>query len=267
MFMSSMFLQDLADISAGIRKLPVAIWLATEDMRARYTRTALGPLWNLLSTAIYVIAMAVTFGALFNQPLTVFLPYISASICCWNYISSIMNDGPTVLVRSAPIISAYPLPLTTQVLRSLADKTVLLFHFLVVYAVLAVWLKLPVDWLAVLLFPVAFFVYTIAAFGLTLGLSVLGARFRDIGPAINSVMVMAFLLTPIFWQKVTLRPDQHWIADFNPFFHLIEIGRQPLLGKFAALEHWLASVAIAFFCLIFGIATFASMRRKIYYWL
>jgi ABC-type polysaccharide/polyol phosphate export permease len=251
----------------GVRKLPVAIWLAGEDMRARYTRTALGPWWNILSNIIFIFAMGITFGALFGQPLETFLPYVAAGLACWNYMNSSLCDAPMTLIRGAGVVQCYPLPMSTQIFRSVADKTLLMLHFLVVYTALAIFLKLQVDPLAVLMFPLALIIYTVASVGLTLGLSVLGARYRDIGPAISSLMIMAFLLTPVFWQKVTLKPEQHWITDLNPFFHFIEIGRQSLLGKFAAPEHWFASIGIALVCLIAGTLTFALMRRKIYYWL
>jgi ABC-type polysaccharide/polyol phosphate export permease len=262
-----MFMQDLFDVVSGLKKFPVAFWLATEDMRTRYTRTALGPWWNVLSTVTFVGAMGFTFGALFGQPLETYLPYIAASMACWNFMNSIIIDAPGTLVRGAGIVVAYPLPLSTQVFRSVFDKFLLLLHFLVVYVALAFIMRVPVNVVALLMFPVALAVYAVAGTGISLGLCVLGARFRDLGPAISSVMTMVFLLTPVFWQKITLKPEQHWITDLNPFFHMLEIGRQSLLGKFAAPEHWVASITIALFCLVMGIITFAVMRRKIYYWL
>ena len=265
--MKTNLLDDLADIIAGLRKLNVAVWLASEDMRARYTRTALGPWWNVLSTVVFVLALGITFGALFGQPLQTFLPYLAGSIACWNFMNGIVQDGPSILVRSNNIIQAYPLPLSTQIFRSVADKSMLMGHFLLVYAGLAIYLKVPVSLVTSLMFVPAAALYIITAVGVSLAFGVLGARFRDLGPALVTVMSMAFLLTPVFWQKVALRPEQHWITDFNPFFHLLEIGRQPLLGNFAAPEHWIASIGIAAFSLISGALIFATMRRKIYYWL
>lgn len=265
--MKANLFEDLADITNGIRKLNVAVWLATEDMRARYARTALGPWWNVLSTAVFVFALGITFGALFGQPLEIFLPYLAASIACWNFMNGIVQDAPMVLIRGNGIIQAYPLPLSTQIFRSVADKSMLMGHFLLVYAGLAVFLKVPVTIATALMFIPAALVYIVTAIGVSLAFGVLGARFRDLGPALVTIMTMVFLLTPVFWQKVSLKPEQHWITDFNPFFHLLEIGRQPLLGQFAAPEHWIASIGIAAFSLIAGSLVFATMRRKIYYWL
>lgn len=265
--MKTRLFDDLADISLGLKKLKVAIWLASEDMRARYARTALGPWWNVLSTAIFVLALGITFGALFGQPLEAFLPYVAASMACWNFMNSIVQDGPMILIRANGIIQSYPLPLSTQIYRSVADKSLIMAHFLLVYGVLVIYLKLPLTIEAVLMFIPAAMIYILTAVGVSLAFGVLGARFRDMGPALATIMTMAFLLTPVFWQKVALKPEQHWITDLNPLFHLLEIGRQPLLGHFAAVEHWIVSIGIAAFSLIAGSLTFAIMRRKIYYWL
>ena len=241
--------------------------MANEDMRGRYSRTALGPWWNVLSTVVFVAGMALTFGALFRQPLTTYLPYLAASMACWGFVSGILNEGCGILLKAAGVIQSYPLPLSTQVYRVLADKTMMLIHFLLIYAGVAIIMKVPVTIPALLLFFPAFAIYLVFGMGVGLALCVLGARYRDLAPAIASIMVIVFMLTPVFWEKKTLMGKSHWIADLNPLYHLLEIGRRPLLGEYALMEHWIASIGIAFFSLLLGGLIFALFRRQIYYWL
>lgn len=258
---------DFKDILDGFRKIRTAIWLAGEDMRTRYTRTALGPWWGILSNIVFVGAIGITFGALFGQPMTTFLPYVAASMACWTFINGTIIEAPISFVRGAGIVTSYPIPLSTMAIRSVADKFALFGHFIAVYAVLAIWLKVPVTIASfVLIFP-ALVIYAVAGYGFTLGLGMLGARYRDISPALGSVMMLAFMITPVFWQKIGMRPETHWLIDYNPFFHLIEIGRGPLLGYTASLTSWAVSIGVALSALVAGFLVFASMRRKIYYWM
>lgn len=259
--------QDLEDVWSGILKLKVAIWLASEDMRSRYTRSALGPWWNILSNMIFIGAMAITFGSLFGQPLQTYLPYLVASIACWNFISGTVADSPMSLVRGQGIIVSYSLPLSTQIFRLVSDKAFLFAHFMVVYVLVLLVMGYGMNFLNLLMFIPAIIIYLSFAVGIGLGFGVIGARYRDIHPAVNSIMIMAFLLTPVFWNKVTLGPKSHWIVDFNPLFHLLEIGRNPLLGKPVDPLHWYAAIGIAVLSLLIGGAFYAGMRRKIYYWL
>jgi ABC-type polysaccharide/polyol phosphate export permease len=258
---------DLKDIIDGFRKIRTAIWLAGEDMRTRYTRTALGPWWGVLSNVVFVGALGLTFGAIFGQPMQTYLPYIAASMACWTFLNGTVVEAPSSFVRGAGIVTSYPIPLSTMVIRTVADKFALFGHFIAVYAVLAVWLKVPVTILSFLMIFPALLIYAVAGYGFTLGFGMLGARYRDIGPALSSVMMLAFLITPVFWQKVGMRSETHWLIDFNPFYHLIEIGRAPLLGYHASLTSWLVSMSVAVVVLSFGFLIFASMRRKIYYWM
>jgi ABC-type polysaccharide/polyol phosphate export permease len=258
---------DFKDIADGFRKIRTAIWLAGEDMRMRYTRTALGPWWGILSNVIFVGAMGITFGALFGQPITTYLPYLAASMACWTYINGTIIEAPASFVRGAGIVTSYPIPLSTMAIRTVADKFALFGHFIAVYAVLALCLKVPVMVPSFAMIVPALVVYAVAGYGFTLGFGMLGARYRDISPALGSIMMLAFMITPVFWQKVGMRPETHWLIDYNPFYHLIEIGRAPLLGYAASLTSWVVSIGVALIVLVSGFVVFAAMRRKIYYWM
>ncbi len=258
---------DFKDIIDGFANMRTAIWLASEDMRQRYTRTALGPWWGILSNIVFVGAMGITFGALFGQPIATYLPYVAASMACWTFINGVVVEAPASFVRGAGIVTSYPIPLSTMAIRSVADKFALFGHFIAVYALLALWLKVPVTLLSFVFIVPALLLYAVAGYGFSLGLGMLGARYRDISPALGSLMMLAFMITPVFWQKVGMTPNSHWLIDFNPFYHLVEIGRAPLLGYHATLTNWLVSGSVAVVILVSGILVFASMRRKIYYWM
>jgi ABC-type polysaccharide/polyol phosphate export permease len=262
-----MYSNDFKDVSDGFKHARTAIWLASEDMRSRYTRTALGPWWGVLSNIVFVFAIGVTFGALFGQPIETFLPYVAASMACWTFLNSIVVEGPTSLIKGAGIVTSYPIPLSTMAIRTVADKFALFGHFLIVYAVLAVSLKVPLTVLTFLMFIPALLVYAVAGYGVALALGMLGARYRDISPALGSVMLLAFMITPVFWQKVGMSEKTHWLIDLNPFYHFIEIGRAPLLGYFATPTNWVVCISITIVSIIVGLFVFAMMRRKIYYWI
>jgi ABC-type polysaccharide/polyol phosphate export permease len=258
---------DFKDITDGFLKIRTAIWLAGEDMRTRYTRTALGPWWSVLSNVVFVFAIGITFGSLFGQPINTFLPYVAASMACWTFVSSTVVEAPMSFVRGAGIVTSYPIPLSTMAIRTVADKFALFGHFLVVYVLLALYFKVPITPLSGMLFVPALLVYAVAGYGLALGLGILGARYRDIAPALGSLMLLVFMVTPIFWQKVGMSEKTHWLIDINPFYHFVEIGRAPLLGYYATATNWTVSICVALVLLVSSLFIFASMRRKIYYWM
>ena len=78
-------------------------------------------------------------------------------------------------------------------------------------------------------------------------------------------MRIAFFVTPIIWMPELL-PDRALLLDFNPFFHLVEIVRAPLLGRAPGLVSWLAVAGITIGGWAAAFALFRHYRRRIAYW-
>lgn len=234
-------------------------------MRSRYTRTALGPWWNVIGNAVLVGSLGLTFGVIMNQPLEEFLPYVAAGMAVWNCLQSLISDSPTVFTRNSGIISVYSLPLTLHVYRGVFDKLIMMGYALSIFAVMSIFfMRAPTLYLLEL--PFAMMVYFVFGVGCGLLLGVWGARYRDLHPAVQSLMTLAFLLTPVFWQKAALS-NHPWIAHFNPLYHLLEIGRAPLLGHAAPLSSWIVSIAVALAVLLWGVIAFVTGRRTVLYWI
>ena len=259
----SLVIDGLKDLGLGIAKVPLSYWLANKDISARYARTVLGPFWNVLSNALFVGALAFTFGTIFNMKLSEFLPYVAASMAIWNILSSALNDAPHLFPRNAGVISTYSLPLSMHVHKLAMDKIINLFHFLLVYLVICFVYPpplTPVLLLSVLAVPV----YYVFCFGVILLFASLGVRWRDIAPAISSLILLMFLITPIFWRKT---PDLEFLVMGNPFYHLLEIGRGPLLGYTPEPINYIVSIGFSAALLLLGTLVFVRGRRMIFYWL
>jgi lipopolysaccharide transport system permease protein len=94
------------------------------------------------------------------------------------------------------------------------------------------------------------------------------ARFRDIPQIVSNLLQVSFYLTPIIWMPELL-PERasKMLLDVNPFFHLIEIVRAPLLGATPSLLNWLVALALAMAGWIGGLVFFGRFRSRIAYWL
>ena len=68
--------------------------------------------------------------------------------------------------------------------------------------------------------------------------AVLSTRYRDVPQIIANIIQVLFFLTPIFWSPESL-PQRPVFVHFNPFFHLIELVRAPLLGASVSAETWI----------------------------
>ena len=141
----------------------------------------------------------------------------------------------------------------------------MIFLSLPVYVALLIYFQIWPG--AVALYAIPGFVLLVvnAAFAsLTIGM--VSARFRDIPRIIASLMQVLFLVTPIIWTP-GLPGSQLYLAHGNPFFHLIEIVRAPLLGVLPPAQTWMMVLALT---AINGILTayfFLRFRSRIAYWI
>jgi len=77
-------------------------------------------------------------------------------------------------------------------------------------------------------------------------------------------MQILFFVTPIMWKPELLK-DQR-LLDLNPFYHLVEIVRQPLLGAVPSLRDYFTVVFISALNIALSGAIFVRFRSRIAYW-
>jgi lipopolysaccharide transport system permease protein len=122
------------------------------------------------------------------------------------------------------------------------------------------------SWKHLLIIP-AIILILILLFLLSVILGIICTRFRDITQIVAVFLQLIYFFTPIFWMKKSLASKQAWITDFNPFFHIIELVRSPLLGKTPDVYHW---IILLIYVVLAAIITFFFVRRfrnRVAYWL
>lgn len=246
--------------------MSINIWsiLAYNDVITKYRRTLLGPLWHVLSHAATIFGLGFLYSRVFNQPLAEYFIFISAGLTVWSLIVLPLIDGSGILIKNKSLILAYETPISTHIMRSVAGYFILFLHNFMVYVAVIIFIKNPIN-LNILFFFPALIIILIAVTGSSLILSVFGARYRDLAPAMNVVVSVVFLITPIFWDK-TQATGLSWFVEINPLYHLVEIGRGPLIGKAPSILNWIYSICLSLTLFISGVISVNSNRSKIPFW-
>lgn len=253
------------DLRQGVAAWNVWHILAMQELRQRYRRSVLGPLWICVSLSVQVAVMGFLVGMLFKQEFTKYLPYATLGIILWNFISTALVEGANAFVGSATYILQAKRPLSAFVVHVLWRNLVYLAHNAVIYVIVALIFLVPLSWATPLVVPGL--VLVIVNMGwMLLFIGILAARFRDVHMMLQSAMPVLFWLTPIvFYPEMLGR--YRWITDFNPLAHMIDIVRSPLLGQAPGLKPWLltATAALAGWAVTF--AFFSRFRARVPYWL
>lgn len=253
------------DFKGSLFKPSLFLRLGWDDVRHRYVRTFLGPLWLIIGTAIWIAAMGFVMSALFGQPLAKTLAFIADGVLVWTFIANSMSDGTTLFVLNAHLIQSVRVPLSFHILRMVFRNFIIFLHNFIIIILVIVIFHVPVNFYTLMLIPSLFILLLNAIWVGTL-LGMLNARFRDIQQIVNTSMAVLPFMTPIFWERKFLvtRP---WIADINPFYHMINIVRSPLLGEPVALLSWIVSLGITLVGCVLTLLIFSKFKHRIIYWL
>jgi ABC-type polysaccharide/polyol phosphate export permease len=256
--------QAFTDLLNGARLYELWARLAFHDIRQRFRRSVLGPFWLTLSMGIMVATLGLVFSTLFHQDAAKTLPYIATGIIFWGLLTGCISEGTTVFIAAESFIRNVPTPLSVHFYRMMARNVMIWGFNMAIYVVVVAWFGVMPGW-NVLLFIPGFILFLINVAWMSLAAGVLSTRYRDIPPIISNLLQVVFFLTPIFWSPMTL-PNRPAFVVLNPFYHLIEIVRAPLLGEAPPAMSWELCVGIAAIGLGFTAWLYRRAHARIAYW-
>ena len=256
--------EALRDVLAGCALWQLWLRLAFHDIRQRFRRSVLGPLWITLSTGIMIAALGMVFSALFGQDVGHTLPYVAAGLICWGLLTAAINEGANVFIGNESYLKNVPLPVSLHVFRMMARNLIIWGFNMAIYVAVLVWFRMWPGW-PLLLFVPGFALFLVNATWMGLVAGILSTRFRDIPQVISNLVQVVFFVTPVFWSTETLSRRPAFV-DWNPLYHVLELARAPLLGEVPSLRSWLFGIGLA----VVGLAAAAYLYRRAYarlpYW-
>lgn len=213
--------EGLKDIVSALHRREVWLYFALSDTRARYTRSMLGPWWITLGTALGVLGLGFVWSAVMNTELSVMLPNLAVGLVLWFMISGVISESSSCFINQSAIIRNYSLPFFIHTLRLLMKHLVNFLHNASVILVVFFIYGFPRLW-DVLWAVLGLLIVVMNLSWMSLLISTIGARFRDVGPSIDALMPVLFFLTPVLYKRSDVVSTVAWF-DYNPvavlFFH------------------------------------------------
>ena len=239
--------------------------MAEQEIRMRYRRSKIGPFWISIALGMQILGIGLLFSQIFDQPLDDFIVFVAAGLLMWSMINGLIVEGCTALNENEGHLRALPIPVSIFAARNAYRQLIIFGHNIIIVAVLmfAFGLQLKVALITV---PFAVLVVLAVGYFWTVFIAPWCLRFRDITQVITSIMSVAFFLTPIFWQPGQGRVS-NIVVQLNPFFHLVELVRAPVLGQVATLTNWTVSLGMIVFLALLSFISLRFSRGRIYLWL
>jgi lipopolysaccharide transport system permease protein len=207
------------------------LFLVFRDIKVLYAQTVLGFSWALLNPLIQILVFTIIFGRVARIE-TDGIPYAlfaTVAIVPWTYMSSAMSAGATSLVTGQGMLGKIYFPRiifpVTPILAKLVDFAISIL--LIVFAMLyyKVW---PTT--NMLLVPLFVLMMIAVPLGVSLWLSALAIRYRDVKFAMPFVIRMLIYSAPIVYTATAIPEKWRIIYSLNPIVGVIEGFRACLLG-------------------------------------
>lgn len=255
------------DIAEAINRWPLIVYLAWQDVRARYRRSVLGPSWLTISVAVQIGALGLVYGGLFRLGTSDYLPHLATGMTVWALMAGMINEGCNCFIVAEPYLKQGALPKAMFPARVVLRCLFNFAHDVIIVVIVLVIFPISLGWQTILALP-GLALLAINGYWVGLLVGVLCTRFRDLPPIMTSVVQVAFFVTPVIWVPASLTGHMAArILAYNPFALFLSLVRAPLLGETVPITSWLVALTITIAGLAIAFAVFARFRARITYWL
>jgi len=207
-------------------------FLVWRDIKVRYKQTALGVTWAILQPFLTMVVFTIFFGRLANVP-SDGIPYpifSFAGLLPWQLFANALTNSSNSLINNTNLITKVYFPRLILPLSSVVGGLVdFSLAFLVLIGMMFYYGITPTY--GVLILPILILLTVIISFSVSLWMSALNVKYRDVRYTIPFLTQFWLLITPIAYPSSLVPEQWRYIYGLNPMAGVVEGFRWALLGK------------------------------------
>ncbi|MFC5938494.1 ABC transporter permease [Corynebacterium choanae] len=259
------------DLVRGFGQHQLWLQLGWQDIKQRYRRSTLGPLWITIATGVMAFALGMLYSVLFKIPVAEFLPHVTVGLIMWNFISGAIKDGAEIFIENEGLIKQLPSALSVHVYRLVWRQLLFLAHNMVIWVILMAIFPRHLGWQGLLAFP-ALLLLVANGVWVAMFFGIIATRYRDVAPLLEALVQLLFYVTPIVWTTQTLYDqggsisERAKLAMLNPLYHYLEVFRAPLIGAPIVALNWWVVLGCTVAGLLISLLAMKQWRFRVSYW-
>lgn len=239
------------------------IAVTLRDLRVKYRGTIFSYLWWLarpltLGTVLYFALNRVLDLRIENHGV-----FLLTGLFPWFWFSGSLNGATNSFIGNAGLLKKVRFPRPILPLSVVLGGTIEFIFTLPVLILFVVLSGITPEWTWIIGIPALIVLQLLLLSGLSMVVSALNVFFRDLGPALDSVLLIAFYVTPIIYPLDRVPESFRPFLLLNPLSSLIEAWRDLfLLGELPGLDVWPA-VAITVAAVIGGYVVMRAVAKSL----
>lgn len=255
----------LVDFQRTLSLTQLWLHLGWSEVARRYRRTLLGPFWHTFTLGIFILAMGIIWSSVLKVDFRVYAYHLTPSLIAWSFISATMVEGTGVFLNARQTVLTVNIPFPVFVFGLVWKLSITFAHHLLLIVVLMLAFQTTPNLNMLLLIP-GFLIACLNGFWMAFLIGLVCLRVRDVQMLVGIAMQIAQFVTPIFWPVALIAPKLDWVVHYNPLYHLLQLIREPLVGRAPDPENWLWCVALFVGGFISTLVIYGVARRKMAYW-
>jgi lipopolysaccharide transport system permease protein len=234
--------------------------LVVRDLKARYRGSTLGLLWTLLNPLLHMAIYSLVFSVYIRNDMERYPAFLLCGILPWTWLSSALFLGTTAIIEGGSMLKKVFFP--PQILPTVTVIATFINFLLSLPLLFAVLLLFGVrfGW-SLLALPLIMSTQFALTLGLTLIISAVSVRYRDIPPILGHMLTFWFFLTPIIYPVTSVPERFRALLSFNPATPFFVAYQEALLyNRLVSWEAFGVMVCLGVMVLLVGVLIFERLR-------
>ena len=140
------------------------------------------------------------------MPVATMVPYVTVSYILWLYIACVLGDAAHAFVKSASFFFNQKMTFSVAIYALVYRQILILAHNAVIIAIVFLVFVRPLGWIALLAIP-ELILTTITSGLFAYLIAVICTRYRDMAQIVESILQIAFFVTPVLWMVDLLKEE------------------------------------------------------------
>ncbi|MDQ0192099.1 ABC transporter permease [Paenibacillus wynnii] len=234
--------------------------LTSNELKLKYKNSILGILWSYIYPLMMIVIYNFAFKIILRMTIDNFALFVFIGLIPWNFVQASISQSTSSIVNNQNLVkkiyfprAIIPLSIINANFLTMIISHVILFGAMFFYNVEFT--------LSLIVLPILWIILYLVVAGISLILSSITVKYRDVSHIVDVIFMAWFYLTPVIYSLSMVPEPFNKIIQLNPITNLIELFRQVLLkGDFPDFS--VLSTAFGYSLILFFVGLYVFHKRE-----
>ncbi len=236
---------------------------AVVDLKLRYKNSVLGFLWSILEPLLMLGVLYFVFSYIFPSQIKNYPLYILLGIIIWNFFSRSTSMGMNSILGRSGLVITMNFPKSILPISANITSLLMMGLELGVFTLFMVVFQAAPS-ITVLFFPLLIVFLVLLCIGLSMLLSIINTRYRDVAYMWQVLLYAGFFISPIVYELKIFPAETQRLLLLNPVTQIIDMAHNVILyGTFPLIENIIYLIGICSVIFFVGMFYFDKKGKDV----